>query len=77
MKRVIRVYRNIQEIAKEYEQARARAHAEYFYSMRDTDAAEMLGDTLNRLDQRQSYELRQFQTRRAALESRRRELRAA
>jgi hypothetical protein len=77
MPRVLRVYRNIQEIAKEYEQARARAHEEYFYSMRDQDAAEELSETLNRLDQGQAQRLRAFLTVKKALESRRRELRAA
>jgi ribosomal protein S18 len=75
--RVQRVYRNIQEIATEYEQARAAAHEEYYYSLRDSDAAEMLEETLSRIDYSQTRELSKFLTVQKAVASRRRELRAA
>jgi len=75
--RVQRIYRNIQEIAAQYEQARAAAHEEYYYSLRDSDAAEMLEETLSRIDYLQAHDLSRFLTTKKAIESRRRELRAA
>lgn len=77
MPRVQRVYRNIQELAGKYERARAHAHDQYYHSMRDSDAAEMLEETLSRIDYSQTRELSQFLTTKRAIESRRRELRAA
>ena len=75
--RVRRVYRNIQEIAGEYERARAHAHDQYYHSMRDSDAAEVLEESLSRLDYLQAHELSRFLATKKAIESRRRELRAA
>jgi hypothetical protein len=68
---------NAQSIIAKHKQARAAAHMRYYYSMRDSDAAEMLEESLSFIDWQEAHELRQFQTRYAAIESRRRELRAA
>jgi hypothetical protein len=77
MPRVQRVYRSIQEIAGKYERARAHAHDQYYHSMRDSDAAEELEETLRHLDYFQTRELSKFLTVQKAIESRRREMRAA
>jgi len=75
--KVRRVYRNIQEIAGEFERARAHVHDQYYHSMRDNDAAEELEERSNGLDYLQAHELSRFITTKKAIESRRRELRAA
>ena len=64
----------MQHIAAKYERARAHAHHQFYYSMRDQWAREELDRALEFIDYLHARELREYKTRRDAINARRREL---
>jgi hypothetical protein len=67
----------IKYIAEKYERARAHAHKQFYYSMRDHWAREELDQALSFIDYLQEHELRKYKTQRDAITSRKRELNLA
>jgi hypothetical protein len=67
----------IKYISAKYERARAHAHQQFYYSMRDQWAREELDQALSSIDYLQSRELRQYKAQRDAITSRKRELNLA
>jgi hypothetical protein len=64
----------IKYISAKYERARAQAHQQFYYSMRDHWAIEERDQALEMIDYLQSRELHQYKTQRDAVASRKREL---
>lgn len=64
----------MKQIAEKYERARAHAHSQFYYSMRDTWAREELDQALEYIDYLQAHELRKYKSQSEAIKSRQREL---